>query len=154
MTVWRWRVSGVPGKLLQAAATAFLPPVTKQAGSWQQYKAGVEGHPGTMAVEAPNNDIPSSPLLVSSDSRSSDAPPYWVPAKYWQPGLIQLVAADDTGRSVFAGGVRIYSDNQLPVPSIDPTRGTHRVGGGVVTPVYQQPFGRRPTKRRVSRRHA
>lgn len=154
MTVWRWRVSGVPGKLLQAAATAFMPPVTKQAGSWQNYKAGVTGHPGTFAVPAPNNDIPSSPLLVSADHRSSDAPPFWCPDRYNQPGMLQMLAMDDEGRSVFAGGVRVHSDNQLPVPAIDSTRGTHRYGGGQVVKPYQQPFGRRPTKRRVTKRHA
>ena len=133
MTVWRWGTSGVP------ALSAFMPSISKTAGVAQQYKDAVEGHPGTTAIPAPNNDIPQDRYQVSADHRSSDAPPAWFPQVWFQtrlPGLPFPAGANDAG-------VQIYSDNQLPVPAIDPTRGTFRYGGGqVVQPAmntYRKP---------------
>lgn len=143
MTVWRWGTSGVP------RSSAFMPAITKSAGMYQQYKGAVDGQPGTEAIPAPNNDIPSSRLLVSADHRSSDAPPQWFPQVWYEthlPGLPFPGGANDAG-------VMIYSDNQLPIPSIDPTRGTHRYGGGQVVPVYQDPYRRAVTERTVQLRY-
>lgn len=144
MTAWRWGTSGVP------ALSAFMPAITKSAGMYQQYKGAVDGQPGTEAIAAPNNDIPQSRFDVSSDHRSSDAPPYWYPQLWYQthlPGLPFPAGGNDAG-------VMIYSDNQLPVPSVDPTRGTHRYGGGQVYPVYQDPYRRAVTERTVQIRYA
>jgi hypothetical protein len=139
MTVWRWGTSNVP------RSSAFMPAISKYFGSFQQYKGSVDGQPGTIAIPAPNNDIPHDRFQVSADHRSSDAPPFWFPQVWYQhslPGLPFPGGGNDAG-------VRIYSDNQLPVPSIDPTRGTHRYGGGQVHPVYQDPYRRAQTQRTV-----
>lgn len=142
MTVWKWGTSGVP------ALSAFLPAITKTIGVGQAYKEHVTGQPGTHAVPAPNNSNPSSPLLLG-ERRSSDAPPWWYPQLWYQntlPGLPFPAGGN-------SAGVQIYSDNQLPVPAIDPTRGTYRYGGGVVTPVYADTFRRAQTRRHVMSRH-
>lgn len=126
MTVWRWGTSGVP------ALSAFMPAISKTAGTWQRYKDALTGNPGIAGVPAPNNDIPQDRYQVSADHRSSDAPPVWFPQLWYEsrlPGLPFPAGANDCG-------VRIHSDNQLPVPAIDPTRGTFRYGGGKVV----QPF--------------
>lgn len=139
MTVWRWGTSNVP------ALSAFMPAITKSAGMYQQYKGLVDGQPGTMAIAAPNNDIPSDRFAVSADHRSSDAPPQWFPQVWYQTGLPGLPFPAGGNDS----GVMIYSDNQLPVPSVDPTRGTFRYGGGQVTPIAMDTNRRAVTGRTV-----
>lgn len=143
MTVWKWGTSGVP------SLSAFMPSVTKTIGVSQSYKEHVTGQPGTRAVPAPNNSNPSSPLLLG-ERRSSDAPPQWYPQLWFQTSLPGLPFPGG-GNSA---GVQVYSDNQIPVPAIDPTRGTYRYGGGVVTPVYADTFRRAQTQRTVMGRHA
>lgn len=143
MTVWRWGASGVP------SLSAFFPAVTKTAGAWQRYKDALTGQPGTQAVPAPNNDIPQDRYQVSSDHRSSDAPPYWWPQLWYQdrlPGLPFPAGGNDAG-------VRIYSDNQIPVPAIDPTRGTFRYGGGQVVQPYMNTYRRAVTEQTVQLRY-
>lgn len=143
MTVWQWSTSGVPG------LSAFMPAITKTAGVWQAYKDLVEGQPGTLAVAAPNNDIPQDRYQVSADHRSSDAPPMWWPQLWYQrtlPGLPFPAGASDCG-------VRVYSDNALPVPAIDPTRGTPRLQQGTVAQPYQNTFRRAQTGRTVQLRY-
>jgi hypothetical protein len=127
-----------------------MPAVTKTAATWQQYKGAVDGQPGTEAIPAPNNQLPQVRHLVGSDHRSSDAPPYWFPQIWYEthlPGLPFPAGANDAG-------VQIYSDNQLPVPAIEPFRGTRRFGGGQVYPVYQDPYRRAVTERTVQLRFA
>lgn len=143
MTVWRWGASNVP------ASSAFMPAITKFAGMYQQYKGKVDGQPGTAAIPAPNNDIPQDRLMVSSDHRSSDAPPVWYPQVWFQTGLPDLPFPGGGNDS----GVMVYSDNQLPVPAMDPTRGTFRYGGGVVTPIYSDTYRRAVTERSVQLRY-
>lgn len=143
MTTWRWGTSGVPG------LSAFMPAVTKTIGVSQQYKENLEGHPGTLAIPAPNNDIPQDRYQVSADHRSSDAPPAWFPQLWFQhslPGLPFPAGGNDAG-------VSIWSDNALPVPAIDPTRGTYRYGGGVVVQPYSDTYRRAETERAMMERH-
>jgi hypothetical protein len=143
MTVWRWGASHLPG------LSAFMPAITKTASIWQQYKGNVDGQPGTQAIPAPNNSIPQDRFQVSADHRSSDAPPVWFPQVWYEchlPGLPFPAGGNDAG-------VMIYSDNQLPVPSIDPTRGTFRYGKGQVYPAYQDPYRRAVTERTVQLRY-
>lgn len=144
MTTWRWGTSGVP------ASSAFMPAITKTVGVSQAYKDLVEGQPGTEAIPAPNNSSPSSPLLTGSDHRSSDAPPAWYPQLWYQtslPGLPFPAGGNDAG-------VRIWSDNQLPVPAIEPQRGTYRYGGGQVVQPYQDTYRRAETNRTVQVKYA
>lgn len=141
MTVWKWGTSGVP------RSSAFMPAITKTIGVSQQYKGYVDGQPGTQAIPAPNNDIPQDRFVAGV--KSSNAPPFWWPQVWYEhclPGPPFPGGGNDSG-------VRIYSDNQLPVPSIDPTRGTFRYGGGQVTPVYQDPYKRAVTQRTVQMRY-
>lgn len=141
MTVWKWGTSKVP------ALSAFMPAITKTAATWQQYKANVDGQPGTQAIPAPNLSIPQD--RYAAGVKSSMAPPFWWPQVWYEhqlPGLPFPAGAN-------AAGVRIHSDNQLPVPSIDPTRGTFRYGGGQVTPVFQDPYRRAVTQRTVQARY-
>lgn len=151
---WRWRTSGVPtagGRPI----TAFMPILTFTAETWQSFKAFISGNPGTLAIPAPDNDIPRDRLAVGEgQAYARDFGGSWYPQLWYQ----DVAPALQFGVLYPAGGadcgVRIFSDNQLPVPSIEPQRGTYRLGGGEVVPVYQQPFGRRQTTRRVQRRNA
>lgn len=143
MTVWRWGTSGVP------ALSAFMPSISKTAGTWQRYKQALTGSPGTTAVPAPNNDIPQDRYQVSADHRSSDAPPYWWPQLWYEdqlPGLPFPAGANDAG-------VSVYSNNQIPVPAIDPTRGTFRYGGGVVVQPYMNSYRRAVVEQSVQLRY-
>lgn len=147
---WRWRTSGVPssgGRPL----TAFMPILTFTEETWQSFKAYLTGAPGTDAIPAPNNGIPRDRLAIGEgQAYARDFGGHWFPDIWWQ----DVRPALQLGNLYPAGGsdcgVQIYSDNQLPVPSIDPTRGTYRYGGGQVVPAYQDTFRRAQTKRRVS----
>jgi hypothetical protein len=143
VTVWRWGASNIP------ALSAFFPAVTKTAATWQQYKQNLTGQPGTRAIPAPNLSNPSSPLLVGADHRSSDAPPWWYP-QLWYEDTLPGLPFPAGGNSA---GMQIYSDNQIPIPSIDPTRGTYRYGGGQVVPAYQNTYRRAVTQRTVQVRY-
>lgn len=132
-----------------------MPLVTKTAEVWMSFKELLTGQPGTQPVPAPNNDIPRDRLAVGDgQAYARDFGGAWFPSLYYQ----ESYGPGAHGTSYPAGGndsgVRIFSDNQLPVPAIDPTRGTHRMGGGVVTPVFQQPGVKPRPARKVSRRHA
>jgi hypothetical protein len=155
MTVWRWRTTGVPtwdGR----PVTAFMPLVTKTAEVWQSFKDYLSGQPGTQAIPAPNNDIPRDRLAVGEgQAYARDFGGAWYPQLWYQTSLYGAAS----GQYPAGGndtGVCIFSDNQLPVPAIDPVRGTRKFGGGqLVQPFMQQVPGPRPqTTRRVSRRHA
>lgn len=154
MTVWRWRTSGVPtwnGR----PVTAFMPMVTKTAETWQSFKEWLVGQPGTQPIAAPNNDIPRDRLFVGEgQAYARDFGGYWFPTLYYQASAGPGVKSGQYPAGGQDTGVCIYSDNQLPIPAIEPQRGTRRLGGGVVTPVYQDPRRRAQTTRKVSRRHA
>lgn len=143
MTVWRWMTSGVP------LLSAFMPAISKTAGVAQQYKGNLVGQPGTQAVPAPNNDIPQDRYAVSG-RRSSDAPPVWYPQLWYETALPGLPFP----AGACAGGVRIHSDNQIPVPAIDPQRGTYRYGGGQLVQPYSNTYRRAVTERTVQVRYA
>lgn len=132
MTVWRWGTSGVP------ALSAFMPAITKTAGVAQQSKALLVGQPGTQGIPAPNNDIPQDRYAGGGDHRSSDAPPVWYPQLWYEtalPGLPFPAGANDCG-------VAVYSDNAMPVPAVDPVRGTPRFSGGAQVQPFANTFRR------------
>ena len=154
--VWRWRTTGVP-TWSGRPVTAFMPLPSWTAEIWQSFKGWLNGQPGTEAIPAPNNDIPRYKYAVGDgQAYARDFGGSWYPQIWYQENFSTYFTNRDgnTGASTFAGGVCVYSDNQLPVPAIEPQRGTRRFGGGGVTPVYQSPFGRRPTTRKVQRRNA
>lgn len=132
-----------------------MPLISKTAGTQLSYKYRLDGQPGTEAIPAPDNDIPRDRLAIGDGQRyAEDFGGSWFPQLWYQTGL-----PDPAGIGSFpAGGndcgVRIYSDNQLPVPAVEPQRGTRRLGGGAVVQPYMDTYRRAQTQRRVSRRHA
>lgn len=112
----KYVLSGVPQG---AQLSAFMPHWTRYAASGAtRYKAGVSGQPGTMAIAAPTKDTVPSPdqgdLALAGTSRSSDAPDYIWPNKYYDRTL------DGAGTMGPVTPVRIYSTNDMPVPAQDP----------------------------------
>ena len=109
-------VSGVPRG---AQPSAFTPHWNRAAASGAvRYKAGVSGQPGTMAIPAPTRDTVPSPdlgdIAQMGTARSSDAPDFWWPSKYYERNL------NGNGTMGPVTPVRIYSDNLMPVPAQDP----------------------------------
>jgi hypothetical protein len=109
-----WRLTALTSGSTKAGA-ALLPAPSYDAGAYTS-RGVVNGSPGTTMIPAPY------PAAVPQDySRrlhgSQDAPPAWFPGIYYAPRL----------ESHFPGSY--LSDNQMPVPAIDP-RGTP----GVVMP--------------------
>lgn len=149
MTVWRWRTSGVP------ESTAFMPLITKTVGTWLSYKYQLDGQPGTEAIPAPDNDIPRDRLFVGEGQASArDFGGAWFPQLWYQVGLPDQ---HTTGAFPAGGqdcGVRVYSDNQLPVPAVEPQRGTRRLGGGNVVQPYMDSYRRAQTQPALQPRNA
>ena len=110
----RFRVPGWPAAV--NGHSAVLPHMNRLAGSGaQQYKDGVDGQPGTLAIPAagPGVEQGHSAQAQAGLSRTSDAPPWFRPNLYWArperafwPGAGQPVS--------------VRSDNLMPVPAVDP----------------------------------
>jgi hypothetical protein len=116
MTAAKYVVPGVPAG---AMPSAFMPTWTKYAASGAvEYKHAVDGNPGTMGIPAPTrNTVPSPDLGDIAQmglSRSSDAPGMFFPQQYFEQSL------DGNGTMGPVTPVRIYSDNLMPVPAVDP----------------------------------
>lgn len=112
----RFQVPGVPAG---AAVTAFAPHLNRMAGSGaQMYKGGVSGQPGTRAVPAPVTDTQmhqdTGDLAQAGTARSSDAPSAWYPQLWHERSL------NGDGTMGYVTPVRVYSDNLMPVPAVDP----------------------------------
>ena len=153
MTVWRWRTTGVPTWGGQPVS-AFMPLITKTQETWQSFKDHVNGQPGTLPVPAPDNGIPRSPLFVGAgQAYARDFGGNWFPQVWYQDGQPGFATAQYPAGGNDSG-VCIFSDNQLPVPAIEPQRGTHRLGGGQVAPVFMDPRRRVITQRTVQPRNA
>jgi hypothetical protein len=109
----------VPGVPAGAMASAFMPHWNKYAASGAvEYKHAVDGSPGTMGIPAPTRDTVPSPdlgdIAQMGLSRSSDAPGMFFPQKYFEQSL------NGNGTMGPVTPVRIYSDNLMPVPAVDP----------------------------------
>lgn len=109
----------LPGVPPGAALSAFMPGITRLAGSgYLMYKHAVTGEPGTQAIPAPTRDTVPSPdlgdLAQAGSARSVDAPDVWYPQKWFERSL------NGDGTMGFVTPVRIYSDNMMPVPAVDP----------------------------------
>jgi hypothetical protein len=115
----KYVVPGVPGG---AAPSAFMPHWNKYAASGaQQYKQNLTGQPGTQAIPAPTKDTVPSPdlgdIAQMGLSRSSDAPGVFYPQEYY---LDRLTAGYPGAMAPKGPDIRIYSDNLMPVPAVDP----------------------------------
>jgi hypothetical protein len=109
----------LPGLPPGAQLSAFMPHAAKYAASGaQMYKHAVSGQPGTQGIPAPTTNTVPSPdagdMVLMGTARSSDAPDTWYPQKWFERSL----NGDGTMGPVTP--VRIYSDNLMPVPAVDP----------------------------------
>jgi len=107
----------LPGVPPGASLSAFMPRLDRAAGSGaQQFKQAVTGQPGTMAIAAPTKDTVPSPdlgdLAQAGSARSSDSPDLWYPQLWYQRYLTERPGAGMP--------IRVYSDNLMPVPAVDP----------------------------------
>lgn len=111
----RYTVPGWPSSLL--GHSAVTPHLNRMAGSGaQEYKAGVTGQPGTQPIPCDTSWVPSPDVGDKAQaglSRSTDAPPYFLPNLYY--------ARPD--REFWPGAgqpISVRSDNLMPVPATDP----------------------------------
>lgn len=84
---------------------AILPVPARDARAYQTWGT-VFGAPGTVPIPAPLPAGTPQFYAFTALHRSSDAPPWWRPAIYFQ----RLVNATRPN-------VSVYSDNQMPVPA-------------------------------------
>lgn len=123
MTGWQFTTIGpVPGTAPAPPGTWVLPSRSADARAYQSWGT-IFGQPGTMPVPAPDAAaIPrhNLPTLGRGNiagwarrkSGSVDAPQFWLPGLYFQRVLPNLPA--------LGPDVSHVSDNQMPVPAIDP----------------------------------
>jgi len=118
MASWRLTAnsSGAPAK----AAGALLPVPAHDAGGWQS-RGPISGSPGTTAISAPAPvPITDRSLAAMANAGNIGLPSsdfsVWYPSVYYQ-------------RATERAPVSVQSDNQMPVPAIDP-----RGKPGVVMP--------------------
>jgi hypothetical protein len=108
----RQTLTGLPP---QKGPTAFMPlractPSVFDISRAQGTPEDIVGQPGTQGIPAPYPYGKQSELTRIGTSTSFNAPTRWYPALYYR------------GQHLFVGigGVRVYTDNMLPVPSVDP----------------------------------
>ena len=104
MTAIRYIVPGV-------SSSAFVP-VPAKTTAVVRYKQAVTGQPGTIGIPAGKPELSASvngTVIQSGYSGgSSNMPAVWYPQQYYERHLTELPP------------VSIYSDNQMPVPAVDP----------------------------------
>jgi hypothetical protein len=119
-------MSGVRwGYVVPGATSTALTPIPARNASAYAYKASVAGQPGTQAVPCGLPEFGQQGLAVNGAQirgggagyaqGSNTMPLAWYPQQYYQRTL--LAPGQAAG---FAGGIRIWSDNQMPVPARDP----------------------------------
>jgi hypothetical protein len=99
-------LSNGPSSLLGAA---MLPVPASDARAYQA-RGKICGNPGTDRVPAPRPQGVTQDYTYTALHKSSDAPEYWCPSVYYQP---QPPVPPD---------VAWESDNQMPVPAVNPVR--------------------------------
>jgi hypothetical protein len=115
---WGYGFTGGP------PSTAFNPLPARNSSAYA-YKGAVSGQPGTRAVPCGLPDFGTSGLQANGVrlrgggagyAMGSDTMPLaWYPQQYYQTQLL-----NPGQESSFAGGISIWSDNQMPVPARDP----------------------------------
>lgn len=114
MATIRYTAPGWPSG--QPGHAAFTPHFTRLAGGGaQQYKDGLNGHPGTLAIPAPGPGVEQGTAGQAQMglSRTRDCPPVFYPSQYW---------AQPQGQYWPGAGmpVSVASDNLMPIPAADP----------------------------------
>lgn len=118
MPVIRQTLTGLPP---QTGPTAFMPlraltPSVMDIGVAQGTPEDVTGYPGTKAIPAPYPATTSVgheggvDKLPSGLSESRYMPQVWYPQQYYRQQHLYYGI----------GGVRVYSDNLMPMPAVDP----------------------------------
>jgi hypothetical protein len=114
-----------PAEKLGAAAI----PIRAQGASSYASRGMINGSPGVVAVPAPVQGIPqdTTPLgIIGGYHRSSQVAAVWYPGVYYQ---------DNTTDPPEHAPVSVLSDNQMPIPAINPLgpaavmMGRPRLGG-------------------------
>lgn len=114
-----------PSELLGAAQV----PLRVQSAQAYQSRGMIDGQPGTLPIPAPPPPVPQDLTALAQDGgwhRSSDSPNAWYPGIYYQ---------NNTTDPPEAAPVSILSDNQMPMPALDPrgipsvSMGRPRLGG-------------------------
>ena len=119
-----------PAELLRGASL----PIPAGRSYAMQSRGIISGSPGTMPIPAPPPaGIPQDKTGLAQgnhDSRSSDSPNVWFPAIYYEAGTLE--------NTYWAGGtVSVFSDNQMPMPAINPL-GPPAAGAGANQPASQK----------------
>jgi hypothetical protein len=91
-------------------------PVPAMTTAVYNFKGGVVGQPGTQGIPAPTPEVPfnrdiSAWPFPSGYSNSGAMPAVWYPSLYYMSTL------EIPGAEPITGGMRVESDNQLPVPA-------------------------------------
>jgi hypothetical protein len=115
---WGYVCTGAP------PSTAFTP-VPARNSSVFSYKGSLSGQPGTRGVPCGLPEFGQQGLQANGvrlrgggagyNAGSDTMPLVWYPQQYYQATL--LAPGEEAS---FAGGVSIWSDNQMPVPAADP----------------------------------
>lgn len=110
----RYTVPGWPSSVI--GHSAVMPHMNRLAGSGaQQYKDGVDGQPGTLAIPVAPSQVDQGIIgkAQAGLSRSSDAPNSFRPNLYFARPQ----------RDFWPGAgmpISVHSDNLMPVPARDP----------------------------------
>lgn len=120
-----WRLSALPasGRANQKLRGALLPIPAKDAGGWQS-RGPVYGSPGTTRITAPA-PFPGTDLSLVAQSMEGNIGEPSSKFSWWTPGVYWVRATRNGSRAP----VSVFSDNQMPVPAVDP-----RGRPGVVMP--------------------
>lgn len=104
-------------------------PIRAQGGQSYQSRGMINGSPGTMPIPAPKPPMPQELTGLAQDGgyhRSSDAPAVWYPGIFYQ---------NNTTDPPEHAPVSVLSDNQMPMPAVNPLgppavlMGRPRLGG-------------------------
>lgn len=152
MTTLRYEVTLSSRALDDPTAFAPIPAATTSRWSAAQAQGWtIHGQPGTEAIPAPRSAVgafsrPGSPAFQGTTA-SEYMPARWYPNLYYARQVLWGAI----------GGVRIYSDNQIPIPAAlaadprwvtpvtkkrQPWLGERQVSMGPVLPVWKRFRGR------------
>ena len=134
MPVVRYVVAGQFGG---RGGTAFTPAPPRTTSNFSikmaQHQTPVH-QPGTQGVPAPYDGVKGGDSPVTIDDRNSRfMPPAWYPTLGY---AIQRIWDGNFG------GVRVFSDNLMPMPARDP----RRIPAGAIGPVAQPGRNTRPAR--------
>lgn len=120
MSSWRLSALGASGRAGQKLRGALLPVPAKDAGAWSS-RGRVYGSPGTVRISAPA-PFPGTDSSLAAMANAGNIGEPSSKFGWWTPSVYFTASREHAP-------VSVYSDNQMPVPAIDP-----RGRPGVVMP--------------------